>query len=225
MAIQDMSAADLAAVMNNDENGFNGSGWWILLLFVLLGGWGWGGNRGAGNGAGSVGGNELYPWMENQGNIFNGFATLTNAVTGGFANAETAATARQMADMEQMFGLSQQFANCCCENRLAVANLQADIARESCATRQTITDGFSQLERTQLAQEIAAERRENDNLRQQINMMNLAASQNAQTAQLLADNFAQTTALEQYLAPTPRPAYMVQNPNCCQQWQGCGCSA
>lgn len=28
--------------------------------------------------------------------------------------------------------------------------------------------------------------------------------------------------VEQYLAPTPRPAYVVQNPNCCQQTFGCG---
>ena len=41
MAIQDMSAADLAAVMGND-NGFGGNnGWWIILLFLFLG---WGGN-------------------------------------------------------------------------------------------------------------------------------------------------------------------------------------
>jgi hypothetical protein len=73
-------------------------------------------------------------------------------------------------------------------------------------------------------QELYAERRENENLRQQINMMNLAASQNLQTAQLIANNEAQTTALEQYLAPVPRPAYVVQNPNCCQQnFGGCGC--
>jgi len=54
-------------------------------------------------------------------------------------------------------------------------------------------------------------------------MANLAASQGAQTAAILANNEAQTTALEQYLAPTPRPAYIVQNPNCCPQNFGCGC--
>ena len=58
-------------------------------------------------------------------------------------------------------------------------------------------------------------------------MANLAASQGAQTARILADNAAQTTALEQYLAPTPRPAYVVQNPNCCYNACGvnCGCGA
>lgn len=32
-------------------------------------------------------------------------------------------------------------------------------------------------------------------------------------------------AVEQYLAPTPRPAYIVQNPNCCAPNFGCGCAA
>ena len=37
---------------------------------------------------------------------------------------------------------------------------------------------------------------------------------------------AQTAALEQYLAPTPKPCYTVQNPNCCpSQTFGCGCGA
>ena len=68
-------------------------------------------------------------------------------------------------------------------------------------------------------------------LQNQINAMGaenqslrFAASQGAQTAQILANNEAQTVALEQYLAPTPRPAYIVQNPNCCQQNFGCGCN-
>lgn len=74
-------------------------------------------------------------------------------------------------------------------------------------------------------QELYAERRENENLRQQVNMMNLAASQSAQTAQLLADNAAQTNALEQYLAPVPRPAYVVPQPGCGNGLSGCGCVA
>ncbi len=60
-------------------------------------------------------------------------------------------------------------------------------------------------------------------LQNQINIANLRASQIEQTAQLLADNAKQTVALEQYLNPTPVPAYVVQNPNCCQQNTGCGC--
>ena len=60
-------------------------------------------------------------------------------------------------------------------------------------------------------------------LQQQLTMANLAQSQTAQTAQILADNQRQTVALEQYLNPTPVPAYVVSNPNCCQT-ASCGCS-
>ena len=45
-----------------------------------------------------------------------------------------------MADMNQMFNLSSQFANCCCENRLATANLNSTIISENCADRQLINE-------------------------------------------------------------------------------------
>lgn len=65
-------------------------------------------------------------------------------------------------------------------------------------------------------------------LQQQLTMAQLAASQNQQTAAILANNEAQTAALEQYLAPVPRPAWIVQNPNGCNcgsYYNGCGCSS
>lgn len=52
-----------------------------------------------------------------------------------------------------------------------------------------------------------------------------STSQTAQTAQILADNARQTSALEQYLNPVPIPAYQVANPNCCHTNFGCGCGA
>ena len=61
-------------------------------------------------------------------------------------------------------------------------------------------------------QEIDAYKRENESLRQQINMQNLAASQVAQTAQLIADNTAQTQYIVNRVAPYPVPAYTVPNP-------------
>lgn len=236
MAIQDMTPADLAAVVNNDDGGFgNGNGWWIILLFLFLG-WGNRGWGGSGDGFAGVGGNELYPWMEMQQTQMNGFNGIQQAICSGFANAETAATARQMADMQQMFGLSQQFSNCCCENRLGLANLGADIAREACADRTAVSDGVRDILANQNASvqrildqmcqdKIDAKNEQIAALRQEIALKDLAASQNLQTAQLVADNAAQTAALEQYLAPVPRPAYVVQNPNCCQQNFGCGCGS
>ena len=50
--------------------GFGGDGWWILLLFILLGGWnnGFGGNMGGGMGG-------MYPWMNQSNQISDGFQT------------------------------------------------------------------------------------------------------------------------------------------------------
>ena len=170
---------------------------------------------------------------------------MQQAVSSGFAGLEASNNARQMANMQQAFAAQtammqgfnaqqSQVAQCCCDNQLAMANQTATILAEHCSDRAALSDGVRDIIAANQAgtqriidkmcdQELQAERRENDNLRQQINMMNLAASQSAQTAQLLADNFAQTNALEQYLAPVPRPAYIVQNPNCCQQQFCCGC--
>lgn len=235
MAIQDMTPADLAAVVgNSDDGGFgNGNGWWIILLFMFLG-WGnrgWGGN---GGGAGDAGGDMLYPWMNQAQGMWTGFSQIQQDLTSGFANAETAATARQMANMQQQFALSQQFSDCCCENRLGLANLGADIAREACADRAAVSDGVRDILANQNASvqrildqmcqdKLDAKNEQIAQLRQEIALKDLAASQNLQTAQLVADNAAQTNALEQYLAPVPHPAYVVQNPNCCQQNFGCGC--
>ena len=162
--------------------------------------------------------------------LCNGFAGVNATINGGFANAEVANNARQMANMQQMFGLSEQFANCCCENRLASADLKYTIATENCADRAAISDGIRDViaNQTQGVQRILdvmcqdkidAKNERISDLERQLTMANLAASQTAQTSRLLADNAAQTVALEQYLNPVPVPAYLVQNPNT----YGCGC--
>lgn len=245
--MNELSPADALALSGRGNDGFggDGNGWWIILLFMIFG---WGGNRGYGYGGGNdVGGDALYPWLNQQQMMSQGFANAATqlcggladvqmSLAGGFAGVETNANARQMASMQQMFSLQQQLSDCCCENRLATANQTATILAENCADRAAISDGVRDIIASQTAgtqrildqlcqDKIDAKNEEIANLRQQINMMSLAASQAQQTQQLVADNFAQTNALEQYLAPVPRPAYVVQNPNCCQQTYGCGCAA
>lgn len=258
--MNDLSPSDLAAIVGNSRDGDglggdNGILW--LLLFILIGGFG---NRGYGNGAGGVGGNELYPWLNQSQNINDGFRDqmlngtingIQQAVNSGFGDVQNALCAgfagvnanisngflqSQMGVLQGFNAVQAQQAQCCCDNQLAMANQTATILAEHCSDRAALSDGIRDIIQANNAgtqrildklcdQELQAERRENDNLRQQINMMNLAASQAQQTQQLLADNFAQTNALEQYLAPVPRPAYIVQNPNCCQHGFGCGCAA
>lgn len=222
----------------NNGYGFGCDGWWIILfLFACMGN----------NGFGGWGGNgEVLPYLWNQqtndsvnarfdaAGLSNQITGLQNATVDGFASAEIAncnraMTAMQTAHQAEITGLQQNFAlqtqlsNCCCENRQAIAQLGSDLAREACADRQAVADGVQKIMDKLCDQELQAERRENDNLRTQLNLANLASSQTQQTARILADNAAQTVALEQYLNPTPVPAYVVQNPNCCQQQSGCGC--
>ena len=222
----------------NDMFGGN-SGWWILILLILFGGWnnGWGnGNngtnadlqRGFDQSALTTGINGI------QNSLCNGFAGVNQGVANGFAQAEIAANARQMADMQQNFAIQTALQQCCCDNRAATADLKYTMANEAAATRQAgaqntqaIMDKLCQLELDGIKQQLADSQNQVAQLRTQLLVAQGQASQTAQTAQIIANNEAQTTALERYLAPTPIPAYMVQNPNCCaQQWNtGCGCGA
>jgi len=247
---------------NDGFGGFGGEGWWIILLFLCLFNGGWNNGFGGGNAGGGAGGFVPYYLANNTDNgvqagfnnaalagqlngIQSGVQNLSTqlcnccgdmqaTVANGFSQAEIANNARQMANMQQAFSLSSQFADCCCENRLGLANLGADIAREACADRAAVSDALRDVIAANTAStqrildqmcndKIDAKNERIADLERQLTMANLAASQNAQTAQILANNEAQTTALEQYLAPVPRPAYIVQNPNCCSQNFGCGC--
>ena len=76
-------------------NGFGGDGWWILLLFILLGGNGWGNGFGGGFG----GNGDLYPWMNQSNQINGGFRDqmistqingIQNSITSGFGDVQTA---------------------------------------------------------------------------------------------------------------------------------------
>jgi len=195
----------------------DGNGWWVILFLFALMGWG-------GNGNGFGGNNDVIPYLLNQqtqGEVARGFDT--SAISGQINGVQQSINDLLIAGMNQNFALQSQFANCCCENRLAIANLSSDIAREACADRQSVADGVQKILDQMCQDKIDAKNERIADLERQLTMANLAASQGQQTAQILADNAAQTVALEQYLNPTPRPAYVVANPNCCQQNNCCGC--
>lgn len=251
-----LSVSDIAAVTGG-RDGFGGENgaWWLIILFLFAFAGGWGYNRGGFGGDNGGNGGYGSPYVVSdvqrgfdQSAVMNGLNGISSALSTGFANAEVSRcnaqsnvlqtlNANQAATLASMNGLASQFANCCCENRLGLANLGADIAREACADRAAVSDGVRDIIANQNAgiqtiidklcqQEIDALKTQNANLQTQINLANMQASQTAQTARILADNAAQTSALEQYLNPAPIPAYVVQNPNCCgQNFSGCGCGS
>ena len=249
-----------------------GSGFWIILLFILLGGNGWGNGFGGGFG----GNNDLYPWMNNSNQINGGFRdqmlntsinSIQNSITSGFgdvqtalcsgfagvnagianaaAQAEISANARQMADMQQMFGVQSALQQCCCDNRAATADLKYTVATEACADRSAISDGIRDVISAQTANtqaildklcaleldgvknQLAQAQRENTGLQNQLNMANLAASQNAQNA-LIQQGFAnEVDALYNRLNSCPVPSTPVYGRTpiftCGGQTVGCGC--
>jgi len=132
--------------------------------------------------------------------------------------------ANQQALNAQLGGIEMQLQNCCCDNRAAIASLGADVAREACADRNAVSQALSQVIASNTANtqrildqmyqdKLDAKNEQILALQTQVNMLNLAASQNAQTAQLIADNTAQTQYIVNRVAPYPIPAYTVANPN------------
>lgn len=234
------------------NGGWNdGNSWWIILLFLFaFGGWGNGyGNGGSGemqrgfdqaqlvNSTSGIASDICNGFSGVQQSLCNGFAGVNATLNNGFANAETAANARQMANMNQMFDLSSQFAQCCCNQQLATNDLKYTIATEACADRNAISDALrdvleannasTQRILDQMCQDKIDQKNERiADLERQLTLANLAASQGAQTAAIIANNEAQTGILERYLAPNPVPAYVVPAPyNCGCQQNSCGCGS
>lgn len=261
----------------NGGFGFGGDWAWILLLLLIGGnGWGFGGY-----GAGAADGAVLYPWM-NQSNqinggfrdqmlndnitsirdgigdistqLCNGFAGVNAGVANGFAQAEIAANGRQMANMNQAFGmqtamsqgfngLSSQFADCCCENRLANCQTQNIIQNEGNQTRfadanntrdiienqtrgtQAILDKLCALELDGVKGQLAQAQRENVGLQNQLNIATMQASQNAQNAIIQQGFSDEVDALYNRLSNCPVPSTPVygRTPIFTCNNGGCGC--
>ena len=195
----------------------NGDGsWWILLLFILLGGWGNNGFGGYGYGGGAgfvdnsvqrgfdqsalmsaitgVGSNVTSGFGDTATNLCGGFAGVTAAINNGFAQAEIAANARAMSDMQQMFGIQSSLQTCCCENRAAVADLKYTIANEACADRAAVTSAMQNILDVLCQDKIDSKNEKILELQNSLNMANLQASQVAQTAEIIAKLPASTTA-------------------------------
>ncbi len=218
---------------NGGGFGWGGEGSWfiiILFLFAFLG-WGNGGWGNNGNSGGVVDGYVLtsdFANVErkidsvNQG-LCDGFyqqAQLVNgtnmAMANGFAQAELSRSNQQAALMQQLNAMQMQAANCCCENRAAIAQVRYDMATQACDTRNTVQNATRDI--------IDAN---NQNSRAILDFLTQSKLSDLQTEnqnlKLAASQAAQNNYLVSQLRPSPIPAYTVQNPYCCNQFACCGC--
>lgn len=218
------------------DNSFGGGFFWVIILFFFAMMMGWGNNGNAAGNGGYMpyvyGGPSPVQQGFDQASIMGGI----NGIQTSLANAEVSRCNIQANQTALLNNIAMAQQNCCCENRAAVADLRYTVATEACADRSAINDALQAVTAQNNANtqrildmmcqdKIDAKNEKIAELQNQLTMANLAASQNAQTAAILTDNLAQTQALEQYLAPVPRPAYIVQNPSCCTPNfnTGCGC--
>lgn len=232
-----------------DGFGFGG-GWGFILLLIVLCGWGgFGGGFGGNNGmfpwmmAGQTNSNNDVQRGFDQAAIISGITGVQNAVTsgfgdiqtalcGGFANvqngfaqAEIAANARQMADMNQGFALQTAVTGVGTATQAGLADLKYTLATEACATRaassadrQMIMDKLCQLE-------LDGYKRENDQLRSQLNMATMRAS-DIETRSYIAQGFSnEVDALYNRLNSCPVPTTPVygRTPIFTCGNSGCGC--
>lgn len=248
-----MPVAPMYGMGGNGGSGSNGWGgdWAWIILLLLLAGNGWGNGNGFGGGGSNGGGVMPYLWnTQTQNDVNRGFdnAGLTSqlsgiqtAITTGFANAEVARCNGVIDSMNQRFtdtqfigqninSLASQLAQCCCDNRLATANLSADIAREACATRTSDTqntqlllnaiNGGVQSIKDQLCQDkIDAKNDEIAQLRQEALYARGQASQIAQNQQIVDAIYNRLDTCPVGTTPVyGRTPIFTCNNNC-----GCGC--
>lgn len=205
--------------------GFGGDGAWFLIILFLFAFCGWGGNgwgNNAGNSGGVVDGYVLASDFSNierkmdliNGGLCDGFYAVNNTLLTGFGNAELSRANQQAALMQQLSAMQMQAANCCCENRAAVAQVRYDMATQACDTRNTVQNATRDIVENQNANSRAildfltnSKMRDLESANQELR---LAASQAAQNNYLIFQ-----------LRPTPIPAYASCNP-----WAGSytGCS-
>ena len=205
--------------------GFGGDGAWFLIILFLFAFCGWGGNgwgNNAGNSGGVVDGYVLASDFSNierkmdliNGGLCDGFYAVNNTLLTGFGNAELSRANQQAALMQQLSAMQMQAANCCCENRAAIAQVRYDMATQACDTRNTVQNATRDIVENQNANSRAildfltnSKMRDLESANQELR---LAASQAAQNNYLISQ-----------LRPTPIPSYPSCNP-----WAGSytGCS-
>lgn len=229
-----LSASDIALLNGNGRNngdGFgDGNGWWIILFFLCMFGWG-------GRGFGGFGGNNGYGSAVDGYVLTSDFANIERKIDGvntglcdGFYTQAQLVNGVNMNIMQGNNAIQSQLAQCCCDIREGISGINYNLATQACGIGRQIESGFAQTNYNMAAQNsqtlqaidkvgdrvidyLANEKMQT--LRDENQALRLAASQQAQN-NYLVDQLGQKCPIPAYI--TCNPFAPVQN-NCC-----CGCN-
>ena len=269
LTTSEMTPADIAAVCGNsrgnDGFGFgDGNGaWWIIIL--LLFGWGgrgfggFGGNGGSGGNGGctyspcatqadvraAVDQQTLISKLDQQTyGLADSTYALNNTITNGFHGVDNAICTLGYQNQAAVNALSAQLAQCCCDTRGAIKDVNIGVERAGWNLSKQISDCCCDVEKMNMQNRFDAQayncntlqaidklgdriidymsNEKLQALRDENQALRLAASQSAQNAFITANQEAQTAELIRRLGldrqTCPIPAYVVPNPNCCYQY-------
>lgn len=235
------SIADIAAVTNGRNNDSWGNDWWaIIIILALFGGFGrgglfsgYGGSNGPGCGCSTPATcADLQAGFNNQAvinklnGLENGLCSLgydqlsqmngiANTIQQGNFGLQQAINNASVANMQDTNAISRQLADCCCENRAAIKDVQYNAALNNSALLQAINNQTNTIVQNDNAnyralhdELVSYQMQQKDDviaeLRTQVQALNNTASQLRQTQDIVDQ-----------LNPCAKPAYFVPNPNCC----------
>lgn len=162
------SLADIAAVTGNGRNNdgmWGGDGWWAIIIFAMIFGWGgfggngWGGNGGMGATASAYTDSAIQRGFDTQAiigkldgitnGLCDGFYAQNTAVMNGFHGVDNAIcnlgyqtqqgfNTTNVTLMQAQNALQSQMANCCCETREAIQGVNYNMAQNTCALQNTM---------------------------------------------------------------------------------------
>ena len=237
---------------NRDNDGMWGNGaWWIVILLIFgwggFGNNGWGNGNGMGSTAAAYTDSAIQRGFDNQAviskldgitnGLCDGFYAVNNNMLTGFNGINTnimqtgygiqqAINADTIANMQNTNALQAQLANCCCETREAIQGVNYNMATNTCALQNTMNSNTRDIIDSQQAGTRAILdylcAKENADLRDKVQKLELSASQDRQNALLTTAMTAQTQQIVNSVNPTAVPAYVVPNPNAYAY--GCGCN-
>ena len=229
-----LSASDIALLNGSERNnrdGFgDGNGWWIILFFLCMFGWGGRGFGGFGGNSGSGSAVDGYVLTSDFANIERKIDGVNTGLCDGFYTQAQLVNGVNMNIMQGNNAIQSQLAQCCCDIREGISGINYNLATQACGIGRQIESGFAQTNYNMAAQNsqtlqaidkvgdrvidyLANEKMQT--LRDENQALRLAASQQAQNNYLV----------DQLGQKCPIPAYITCNPfapvqsNCC-----CGCN-